>query len=165
MSSCRCQKNRRINFIWRFCGCFAAIGSTACTTVTIGTTADNIIVERHFGALVVSVKDTPRSYVAEVSGVGTLGYSGRNVAVMPLFAPNSAGGFTALDSQSGAADPAQEAFSVLGQFSVSSATTEPNIALERFFSTGLAAQILSRGFQGKIAEEVKLSSPAPDPSH
>ncbi|WP_374246943.1 hypothetical protein [Zoogloea sp.] len=82
----------------------------------------------------------------------SLGYSGKNFAVMPLFAEER-GRYKELGGEGGRYN--KEAYSVLGQFKADQATTSPNLRLERFFATGLAAQYLSRGLQARIAAELR----------
>lgn len=88
----------------------------------------------------------------------SLGYSGKNFAVMPLFALEHGSRYKELGGEGGQFD--DEAYSVLGQFKADSATTSPNLKLERFFATGLAAQYLSRGLQARIAEDLRKAAAA-----
>ena len=44
---------------------------------------------------------------------------------------------------------------MLGQFKADQATTSPDLKLERFFATGLAAQYLSRGLQARISADLR----------
>lgn len=88
----------------------------------------------------------------------SLGYSGKNFAVMPLFALERGKHYKELGGEGGQFD--DEAYSVLGQFKADTATTSPNLKLERFFATGLAAQYLSRGLQAKIVEDLRKAATA-----
>jgi hypothetical protein len=106
----------------------------------------------------------------------TLGARDRNVAVIPLFGRDAGGRLVPLEShnpQSG-----EDVLSVLGQFQANakaqfeasrgadgttrtadSAASAPapqqdiSSGLEKFFSTGAAARILSDGFEVKLCEE------------
>ncbi len=82
----------------------------------------------------------------------SLGYSGKNFAVMPLFAEER-GRYKELGGEGGRYN--KEAYSVLGQFKADQATTSPDLKLERFFATGLAAQYLSRGLQARISADLR----------
>lgn len=79
-----------------------------------------------------------------------LGYSGRNIAIMPLFGEDSKG-FHALGS---GADGAKDAFSVVGQFKADTSANAPDVGLDRFFATGMAAQKLSAGLKKRIAASI-----------
>jgi hypothetical protein len=83
----------------------------------------------------------------------TLGYSGRNIAIMPVFAEDGLGKFQGVGSAN--AHGAVDSFSVIGQFKADTAGTAKSIDLDRFFATGLAAQELSSGLQIKISNEIK----------
>lgn len=82
----------------------------------------------------------------------SIGYSGRNVAVMPVFADKGDGSVVKLSGGDGTDD--SEAFSVIGQFRADANTDTAEVALERFFATGLAAQHLSSGFASRIEREI-----------
>ena len=63
----------------------------ACTTVRIGASPDEVRVERHFGVLAVTIADSGRAHVGEVSGLGinstplgfSAGYSRHTWAELP----------------------------------------------------------------------------------
>ncbi|MCB1905870.1 MAG: hypothetical protein KDH15_00745 [Rhodocyclaceae bacterium] len=82
----------------------------------------------------------------------TLGYSGRNVAVMPVFAEKPGGEIEELGGEAGGNE--HETFSVIGQFRANADTDTAEVALERFFATGLAAQHLADGFAVRIEREI-----------
>lgn len=86
----------------------------------------------------------------------SLGYSGKNFAVMPLFAVERMTQYKELGGEGGTYD--REAYSVLGQFKADQATTSPKLRLERFFATGLAAQYLSRGLQARIIADLQSAN-------
>lgn len=86
----------------------------------------------------------------------SLGYSGKNFAVMPLFAVERKTQYKELGGEGGTYD--REAYSVLGQFKADQATTSPKLRLERFFATGLAAQYLSRGLQARIIADLESAN-------
>jgi hypothetical protein len=83
----------------------------------------------------------------------TLGYSGRNIAVMPILAENREGHFHSVGSENG--PTADDSFSVIGQFKADTSGTAGSIELDRFFATGLAAQELSLGLQRKVSYEIQ----------
>lgn len=85
-----------------------------------------------------------------------LGYSGRNIAIMPLFGEGK-NGFESLGS--GAGDT-KDAFSVVGQFAADTATNAPDVGLNRFFATGVAAQKLSEGLRSRIAAFISQQTKA-----
>jgi len=82
-----------------------------------------------------------------------LGYTNRNLALIPVYATAagqkvvrvaaSAGG----DAEGGPAD----AMSVLGQFKVNTETTQLGLGLERYFATGVAARNLGNSIKAAIA--------------
>lgn len=89
-----------------------------------------------------------------------LGYSGRNIAVMPLFGEGLKG-FEALGSEGNQHKwQAKDAYSVLGQFKADTSTNAPDIGLDRFFATGVAAQKLSQGLQQRISAFISAQTNA-----
>jgi hypothetical protein len=78
----------------------------------------------------------------------TLGYKDKNVAVVPVALPTSPGAFAQVGSMSG--EKFEDALSVLGQFSVTSGTTQGNVSLGKFFATGAAAKALADGFSAQL---------------
>ncbi len=80
----------------------------------------------------------------------TLGFSDRNIAIVPTSAPNGD------PIRSVAPDPTvpgaqfQDSLSVLGQFEVNANATNVSTSLGTFFSTGLAARNLAEGFRDKL---------------
>jgi hypothetical protein len=88
---------------------------------------------------------------AEQGAVFTLGYSGRNLAVVPTYAPESGQRAAGLLGNVGDATTSRDASSVLGQFKSSTETSGLGFGIERYFATGIAAQNLSRGLRAAIA--------------
>lgn len=89
------------------------------------------------------------AYSATPSAVDfAVGYSGRNIAIMPVFGEGK-DGFHGLGS--GVGKDANDSYSVVGQFSADTATNAPDVGLNRFFATGVAAQKLSEGLKTRIA--------------
>jgi hypothetical protein len=95
---------------------------------------------------------------AEGGGQFTLGYRSQNVAIAPTVrtepdgTTHAAGGNEpqiATDVRGGS-----DTYSVLGSFGVETTnSTTPTVSLGRFFSTGLAARELARGFACQQAAE------------
>ena len=86
----------------------------------------------------------------------TLGYSGQDIAIMPVFTEVGGGTFRAMGGKAATSD--QDAYSVLGQFKADTAANSLNLELGRFFSTGLAAQRLSLGLQAQISAKGQAGS-------
>lgn len=85
-------------------------------------------------------------------GVFSLGYSGQNIAVMPVFAEKPNGEYEGVGGKN--KDEDTDAFSVVGQFKAASGVHSIGVSLDRFFATGLAAQQLSEGLAVKIVSEL-----------
>lgn len=79
-----------------------------------------------------------------------LGLGIRNLALVPTYSPNRSGQVTG-GLYANSEEIAQDAFSVLGQFSASTKTTELGFGIERYFATGIAAQNLSRAIAAAVA--------------
>jgi hypothetical protein len=116
----------------------------------------------------------------------TFGARDRNVAVIPLFGRDAGGRLVPLESHNPGSG--EDVLSVLGQFQANAkaqfeASRDPNgttktaasdasapapqqeisSGLEKFFSTGAAATILSEGFKVKLCEEYVASEQPPAP--
>ena len=78
-----------------------------------------------------------------------LGYKDKNIAIVPIAIADSDGSIGWAGSTSG--ENFEDAFSVLGQFEVSSATGQGNVGLGKFFATGAAAKALADGFNCQLA--------------
>lgn len=88
--------------------------------------------------------------IAEKGAQFTLGYTGRNIALIPVVAESRGHAFTTLLSTNADGRNA-DAYSVLGQFKANSATAKLRLGLDRYFATGVAAQNLADGLQAAIA--------------
>lgn len=96
-----------------------------------------------------------------VGGNFVLGYSGRNFAIIPVLAERNDGTYAKLGSKnennlSDGKNEDKDAYSVVGQFKANADRNAPNLHLDRFFATGMAATYLSEGLQQKISDEVKV---------
>jgi hypothetical protein len=95
---------------------------------------------------------------AEQGGELTLGYRDRDLALVPVSVPQGDGVSTQLEShvfgnhRSAADQPDKDAFSVLGQFDVSTEGREAKVGLGKFFATGLAARRLADGFACALSD-------------
>lgn len=74
----------------------------------------------------------------------TIGFSDRNVAVVPTTSPNGEA------IRATATDGFNDALSVLGQFEANAAAKDVNAGLGTFFSTGMASRLLAEGFSCKL---------------
>lgn len=100
----------------------------------------------------------------------TLGVRDRNMAVIPVMGRDADGRLIRLETSNPGSGG--DAYSVFGQFEsndeVKAESTAPNASatsgLNKFFSTGAAAMILSDGFKEKLCEEYVPASPAPKPA-
>lgn len=101
----------------------------------------------------------------------TLGYSGRDIAVIPTMDWHSNGNSARLTSRDqlkrdgrAAKNPSDsgevDAYSVFGQFSATTSTQSIDFGLSRFFSTGLAARNLADGFEALIDKQFKADAAA-----
>ncbi|WP_298619867.1 hypothetical protein [uncultured Zoogloea sp.] len=109
----------------------------------------------------------------------TIGYSGRDIAIIPTMDWNASGGSarltardqTGVDGQSTTSNGVDgkpmenpedsrevDAYSVFGQFSASTQAQSIDYGLSRFFSTGLAARNLADGFEALIERQLKTDS-------
>ena len=76
----------------------------------------------------------------------TIGFSDRNVAIVPTTSP----GGDRIRSMAG--DGFEDAMSVLGQFEANAKASDVGAGLGTFFSTGLAARSLADGFRCKMGD-------------
>jgi len=89
----------------------------------------------------------------------TIGYAGRNLAMIPITMESPDGTLTRMgskffDGKSDGALTATDALSVFGQFAANSETAAFNYGLNRFFTTGVAARRLTEGFRARIADDL-----------
>lgn len=102
--------------------------------------------------------------VAEQGVQFSLGYTGRDIAFVPVMIRSADGAVRRLGGRHGAQGPAlpyeDDALSVFGQFRVDTATEAVQFGLRRFFTTGMAARRLSEGFKGVIARELQAEQAA-----
>lgn len=99
----------------------------------------------------------------------TLGYTGRDIALVPVMAPSADGSLSRLGGRNQinetAISPDQwaesDALSVFGQFKVDSETSAARFGLSRFFTTGMAARNLAEGFKAEISRELKAERQKP----
>lgn len=93
-----------------------------------------------------------------------LGFSSRNVAIVPTYTMDGHGRPTSLTSeQSTPDDPTlarEDALSVFGQFKANPKTKRLGLKLERFFATGVAAQHLAEGLSGSLVATQESTRPA-----
>lgn len=95
---------------------------------------------------------------AEGGGEITLGYRSHNIAISPVVRTEQDGTTRPLGGNEPMVGPNQrggsDTYSVLGSFGLdATSSTETTISLGRFFSTGLAARELARGFACQQAAE------------
>lgn len=88
----------------------------------------------------------------------TIGYTGRNMALIPITMESEDGVLKRLGSQlfdTTLNNPvATDALSVFGQFEANTETAAFNYGLNRFFTTGVAARRLTEGFRARIAKDL-----------
>lgn len=94
---------------------------------------------------------------AEQGGELTLGYRDRDLAFIPVSVTQNDGSRTQLEShvfgnRASAAPPDKDAFSVLGQFEVSTEGRQAKVGLGKFFATGIAARRLADGFACALSD-------------
>lgn len=77
----------------------------------------------------------------------TLGFSDRNIAVVPTTTRAGTSIRGQVPGQNGVFD---DALSVLGQFEVNANATNVETSLGTFFSTGMASRLLAEGFRCKL---------------
>jgi hypothetical protein len=80
-----------------------------------------------------------------------LGYSNRNIALIPTHATGSGGRVFKITGGKGSQDASDDALSVLGQFRANTQTTRLGYGLDRYFATGVAARNLGDGIAAAIA--------------
>lgn len=97
--------------------------------------------------------------VAEQGVQFSLGYTGRDIAFVPVMIRSADGSSERLGGRhrGGGQVPEYEddALSVFGQFKVDTATEAVQFGLRRFFTTGMAARRLTEGFKAVIARELQ----------
>jgi hypothetical protein len=109
--------------------------------------------------------------VADQGANFTLGYTGRDIAFVPVMARNADGTLTRLGGRNQVGPDGKvtqrpqdavetDALSVLGQFEVDTATASIDFGLNRFFTTGMAARNLAEGFKAAIARELQAQESA-----
>lgn len=80
----------------------------------------------------------------------TLGYNGKNIAVIPVAVEDNDGEYTKLESTN---QGNQDAYSTLGQFELNTGGDGTvSVGLGKFFATGTAAQVLAQGFNNKLSQ-------------
>lgn len=93
-----------------------------------------------------------------------LGYTNRNLALIPVVAAGSGGKAVGLlghvEPSDTAARPLQDAYSVMGQFDTNTETARLGFGLERYFATGVAAYNLSESMRSVIARAPSTVAPA-----
>ncbi len=84
----------------------------------------------------------------------TLGYSDRNIAIIPVAVKVGEDDFVRLGATNATTDgDSNDAYSTLGQFELGTGGDGTvSVGLGKFFATGLAAQFLAQGFQAKLAK-------------
>jgi len=90
----------------------------------------------------------------------TLGYKSKDVAIVPVSVLKTDGGVEKLQAHitnTATADvpgsTSDDAYSVIGQFSVETGQQGHQVGLGKFFATGQAAQVLSEGFRMRMENE------------
>ena len=96
---------------------------------------------------------------AEQGAQFTFGYSGRNIAMIPVASLGAGGRVGGLSGQESADDKTSDTYSVFGQFRASTETARLGFGLERFFATGIAARNLAEGVQDLIAKGESKTAP------
>lgn len=95
----------------------------------------------------------------EQGGTLSLGFKDKNIAVIPV-AVNEGGTYQLLGSTNklegngngGDGGDQNDAYSTIGQFEMDTGKNgTASVGLGKFFATGLAAQFLAKGFQGKLS--------------
>lgn len=85
-----------------------------------------------------------------------LGYTNRNLALIPVYAAGPGGKVVGMfgdqNASSGTSDSPHDSYSVLGQFKGNTETTRLSFGLERYFATGIAARNLGKGMGAAIAK-------------
>lgn len=97
--------------------------------------------------------------VAEQGVQFSLGYTGRDIAFVPVMIRSADGSSRRLGGRHSARGSVTEyeddALSVFGQFKVDTATETVQFGLRRFFTTGMAARRLTEGVKTIIARELQ----------
>jgi hypothetical protein len=120
-------------------GGIAALSLTSCTTADQPTP----LVFARTQTVGVSIAGTVPDQGAHL----TLGYSDRNLAIVPTTTNQGAEiRSTATENN----QPFNDALSVLGQFAINAKASNVETSLGTFFSTGLAARNLAEGFRDKL---------------
>jgi hypothetical protein len=121
--------------------CIAALPLAACTTAD---PAMPLIFART-QTVGVSVAGSVPDQGAHI----TIGYADRNLAVVPTTAPN---GERIKSIATEGDQPFEDAYSVLGQFELSTNAQQVSAGLGTFFSTGMASRTLAEGFRCKMGD-------------
>ncbi|ATE62191.1 hypothetical protein [Thauera sinica] len=97
--------------------------------------------------------------VAEQGVQFSLGYTGRDIAFVPVMIRSADGSSERLGGRhrgrAQAPEYEDDALSVFGQFKVDTATEAVQFGLRRFFTTGMAARRLTEGFKAVIARDLQ----------
>ena len=88
--------------------------------------------------------------IAEQGMSFSLGWSTRNLALIPVVAPSAGQGVTSLFGAGEAGE--SDSYSVVGQFESNTETRGLGIGLERFFATGVAAVKLGQGIRSALVK-------------
>ncbi len=91
-----------------------------------------------------------------------LGYTNRNLALIPVYATAAGQKIVRVAASAGgdAEGRPADAMSVLGQFKVNTETTQLGLGLERYFATGVAARNLGNSIKAAIAR-IPTDNPPP----
>lgn len=100
--------------------------------------------------------------VAEQGVSFSLGFTTRNLALVPVVAPSAGARLTSLFGSGDAGE--SDSYSVVGQFESNTETRGLGIGLERFFATGVAAVKLGRGIRSALATPVQVPQQAAQPA-
>lgn len=87
--------------------------------------------------------------VPDQGGGITVGYKGRNIAIVPTAVISNGVGEN-MPIRSTTSDGFVDSLSVLGQFEANATANSPEVSLGKFFATGMAAQKLADGFAAEL---------------
>lgn len=87
---------------------------------------------------------------AETGGGVTLGYKGQDLALIPAYAIQNDGEAQSIGADAGTASDSLSVFAQFGSDTPTS-TAGGTVGLQKFFSTGMAAQGLANGFACRLA--------------
>jgi len=99
---------------------------------------------------------------SEQRAVFTLGYTSRNLALVPVYTQHSGQRISKLGGQDGS--EVRDAYSVLGQFNGNTKTNALGYGIERYFATGLAALNLGQGLGAAVAAAPAASAASAPPA-